>query len=155
MAQAVALCRDTGLDIHPSWMPFSPWTSVEDVLGIFRFLDRHDLLDVTDPVQLSIRLLIPRGSLMLELPEVAAAVGDYDPVALTYPWDSLDPESDELQSRLADIAARAADDLRDPLETIVDMWATTADAAGVAVSEAQIPAGATAGRPRMTEPWFC
>jgi hypothetical protein len=92
---------------------------------------------------------------MLELPEVATAVAEYDPRALTYPWESEDPVSDELQHRLADIASRAADDRRDPLETIVEMWAATADAAGVAVSEAQIPAGATTGRPRMTEPWFC
>lgn len=155
MAEAVRLCRDAGIDIHPSWMPFSPWTKVDDVLGIFRFLDKHDLLEVTDPVQLSIRLLIPRGSLMLELPEVATAVTEYDPVALTYPWESEDSASDELQRRLAEIASRAADGRHDPLETIVEMWAVTADAAGVAVSEAQIPAGATSGRPRMTEPWFC
>ncbi len=155
MAAAVALCREVGLDVHPSWMPFSPWTTVEDVLGIFRFLDRHDLLDVTDPVQLSIRLLIPRGSLMLELQEIAAAITEYDPVGLTYPWASDDPASDALQRRLAKIASHAADDRRSPLETIVEMWAVTADAAGVGAGEAQIPAGATSGRPRMTEPWFC
>ncbi len=153
MEQALAISRAAGLDIHPSWMPFMPWTEPAHVVDIFRFLDRHDLLGITDPVQLSIRLLVPEGSLILDV--AAEQMGAYDPVALSYRWHSEDPRSDRLQSELAAIAAAHADTGRDPLETLVEMWSLSLDVSGGDPGEAQIPAGATAGRPRMTEPWFC
>jgi radical SAM superfamily enzyme YgiQ (UPF0313 family) len=151
MEEAVEVARSAGIELHPSWMPFMPWTTPEHVVDIFRFLDRHDLFGVTDPVQMSIRLLVPEGSLILDVAEM----GEYDPDALSYRWESVDPRSDRLQARLADIAAEAADSGRDQGETLVEMWSAALDAAGHDVAEAQIPAGATAGRPRMTEPWFC
>ena len=155
MREAVALANQAGLDLHPSWMPFVPWTTPADVVGIFRFLDDHDLMSVTDPVQMAIRLLIPPGSLMLELPEIQRSIGSFDPGALTYPWESLDPRVDELQRKMAQLAERSASIGADPVETLVEQWATALEAAGADIAEAQIPAGATSGRPRMTEPWFC
>lgn len=153
MEQALVIARAAGIDIHPSWMPFMPWTEPSHVVDIFRFLDRHDLLGITDPVQLSIRLLVPEGSLILDV--AAGQMIEYDATALSYRWHSQDPRSDRLQTELAGIAAAHADSGRDPLETLVEMWAVSLDAAGDDPAEAQIPAGATAGRPRMTEPWFC
>jgi radical SAM superfamily enzyme YgiQ (UPF0313 family) len=153
MEEALLISRAAGIDIHPSWMPFMPWTEPSHVVDIFRFLDRHDLLGITDPVQLSIRLLVPEGSLILDV--AAAQMGGYDPVALSYRWQSENPRSDLLQAELAALAAAHADSGVDPLETLVEMWGVSLDAAGDDPAEAQIPAGATAGRPRMTEPWFC
>jgi radical SAM superfamily enzyme YgiQ (UPF0313 family) len=153
MERALSLAGAAGVDIHPSWMPFMPWTEPAHVVDIFRFLDRHDLLGITDPVQLSIRLLVPEGSLILDV--AAEQMGPYDPVALSYQWQSADTRSDRLQAELAAIASAHADSGRGPLETLVEMWAVSLDAAGDDPGEAQIPAGATAGRPRMTEPWFC
>ncbi len=155
MRAAMDLCREVGLDLHPSWMPFVPWTAPGDVVDIFRFLDGHDLLTITDPVQMSIKLLIPPGSLMLEVPEVAEAVGDFDPGALGYQWAFADPAAGVLQQSLAAMAEEADAVGRDPVETLVAMWAVALDAAGADASEAQIPPGATVGRPRMTESWFC
>ena len=155
MRAAMDLCREVGLDLHPSWMPFVPWTAPGDVVDIFRFLDGHDLLAITDPVQMSIKLLIPPGSLMLEVPEVAEAVGDFDPGALGYQWAFADPAAGVLQQSLAGMAEEADAVGRDPVETLVAMWAVALDAAGADASEAQIPPGATVGRPRMTESWFC
>jgi radical SAM superfamily enzyme YgiQ (UPF0313 family) len=155
MAEAVALTRRAGIEIHPSWMPFMPWTRPADVVDIFRFLDRHDLFGVTDPVQLSIRLLVPEGSLILDVPEAAAAMGEYDPEGLTHRWAATDPQADLLQAELAARAAAGADRGTEPVDTLVEMWAAALVAAGSDPGEAQIPAGATAGRPRLTEPWFC
>jgi radical SAM superfamily enzyme YgiQ (UPF0313 family) len=155
MGGAVEVCRDAGLDVHPSWMPFVPWTTPAHVVDIFRFLDRHDLFAVTDPVQMSIRLLIPPGSLMVEIPEIARAIGPLDPLALTHPWQSDDPRADELQRRLAALAEGAAMAGADPQTTLAEQWRVALEISGGEPSEAQIPAGAVDGRPRMTEPWFC
>lgn len=155
MAEAVALCRSHGIDVHPSWLPFTPWTKGEDVLGIFRFLDRHELMEVTDPVQMGIKLLVPQGSLLEGLPAFSRVAGDYLPDRLGYDWDYEDPSVDALQRRLASMAARAADDGTDRVTTLVEMWRSVLDHQGADPSEAQIPAGATTGRPRLTEPWFC
>lgn len=155
MSVAVGLCREAGLDLHPSWMPFVPWTTPLDVVEIFRFVAAHDLMSVTDPVQMSIRLLVPPGSLVLDVPEVAPVMGPIDESALTHRWEALDPAADALQRRLAAIAERAASSGEDPMGVLVEQWRASLEFAGLPIEEAQIPHGATAGRPRMTEPWFC
>ena len=155
MVEALGLARDVGLEIHPSWLPFTPWTTVADVAEIFSFIDRFDLFEVTEPVQLSIRLLIPKGSLMLDIDGIDDRLEEYDDRALTYRWRSVDPAVDDLQRALAARAERAADSGEAPVTTLTDMWAMALKAAGNTDTEPQIPAGAITGRPRLTEPWFC
>lgn len=155
MSAAVELVRDHGMEIHPSWMPFVPWTVPSDVVGIFRFLDTHDLLGSTDPVQLSIRLLIPQGSLMLGLDEVASVVQGYDPDLLSYRWVSADPRADVLQEQLAALAEAGAETGRDPVATLLNMWEESCRAANLDPAEAQPRGSVTRGRPRLSESWFC
>ena len=100
MAEATRIIRDAGIQVRPSWMPFTPLTEPGDVGDIFDFLVELDLLAAVDPVQLSIRLLIPDGSLILGS-EMAPFIGDYDPDALTYRWTARDPRVDDLQAKLA------------------------------------------------------
>jgi len=113
------------------------------------------LLGTTDPVQLSIRLLIPRGSLMMEIEEVTRAVGSYDPELLSYRWESLDPRSDELQRQLAQRAEDAAATEADPVETLIAMWGDVVDACGRDRGEIVVPDDISRERPRLTESWFC
>lgn len=151
---AVELAREAGIDIHPTWMPFTPWTTVSHVADIARFVWDKGLAAVTDPVQLTIRLLIPDGSLMLDVPQLADHLTGYDPRALGYTWRAADPAADVLQKRLEELADQGASAGRNPLETLEVMTEVIAAGADQAIS-ASIPAGAAGGRPRMTEPWFC
>ena len=155
MAKVVRMARSHGIDIHPSWMPFVPWTVPADVVGIFRFLADHDLLGATDPVQLSIRLLIPRHSLMLDIDEVKAVVGDYDEDSLSYRWTSADTRADDLQETLAARAESAANRGASPVDTLLEMWADAVEAAGGDRASIVPPAEITVGRPSLTEAWFC
>jgi radical SAM superfamily enzyme YgiQ (UPF0313 family) len=155
MTTVLDLCRQVGLDIHPSWLPFTPWTTRADVADIFSFIDQFDLFEVTEPVQLAIRLLIPRGSLILDIPGMSSTVGDYDEDSLSYAWESQDPAVDELQRRLAERAERAASGDESLTATLTDMWMMALETAGSTGVTPQIPAGAITGRPRLTEPWFC
>lgn len=155
MASVVSNVRSHGIDIHPSWMPFVPWTTPAEVVGIFEFLADHDLFGSTDPVQLSIRLLIPRGSLMLELDEVAAAIAGYDEGILSYVWRAVDTRADQLQLRFSERAEAAGRCGADPVETLLEMWADAVETAGGDGSQVRRPPQVTVGRPRLTESWFC
>lgn len=149
--RALALVRAAGMEIHPSWMPFTPLTTPRQVVDIFAFLDRHDLFGVTDPVQMTIRLLIPNGSLVLQVPELAVTIEGFDDVALGYRWRSVDPAADELAARLAKIAGEDADRGVGSEVTLARMWR---EALGVVGEDREVSVGAST-RPRLTEPWFC
>ncbi len=149
-AEAIQIVRAAGIDIRPSWLPFTPWTTMDDVVGIFEFMSRHRL--DPDPVQLTVRLLIPEGSLIAQVHELGA----YDDELLTYRWRSSDPRVDALQAELAEMVAAAADAGDDDrLGLLERMWAATLEAAGLPYRSLGIDAGSLEGRPRLTEPWFC
>jgi radical SAM superfamily enzyme YgiQ (UPF0313 family) len=155
MGGAVHLLRSHGVEIRPSWMPFTPWTAVDDLVDILDFIARHDLAGNVDPVQLSIRLLVPDGSLLLDSPEMQQHLGAYDPEALSWTWTPEHSATDVLQRSLAAIAANGADAGEQPDTTFARMWRTIVETAGRDPEREPLPMGATAGRPRMTEPWFC
>src|SRR5438552_980475 len=63
-AAAVALLRRHGIEIRPSFLPFTPWTTLDDVADVVDFAAALDLVPNVDPVQYTIRLLVPEGSLL-------------------------------------------------------------------------------------------
>jgi radical SAM superfamily enzyme YgiQ (UPF0313 family) len=140
---AVALLREHGIETRPSLMPFTPWTAVDDLRDIFDWVVANDLIGNVDPVQYTIRLLVPEGSLMV--PVMGDHLGEYDAASLSYDWQS---PLDDLQRRLASIAEAGADD--PPANVFYRMRSEVYGG-----DEPQIDAGSVEGRPRMTEPWFC
>ncbi len=154
-ADAVHALRAHGVEIRPSWLPFTPWTTLGDLVDMFDFIIRHDLRYNIDPVQMTIRLVIPEGSLLLDLPEILPYLGEYDSELLTWRWQASDPEIDLLQARLAELVEGGVEAGEDPGVTFERLHALVAEGSGLSVPAAQIPAGATEGRPRLTEPWFC
>ena len=70
---AIELLREHGIETRPSFMPFTPWTTPRDVLDIVDFVAAHDLVANVDPVQYTIRLLVPEGSLLLDARRPARA----------------------------------------------------------------------------------
>jgi hypothetical protein len=140
---AVALLREQGIETRPSLMPFTPWTTVDDLRDIFDWVVANDLIGNVDPVQYTIRLLVPEGSLMV--PVMGEHLGEYDPESLSYRWQS---PLDHLQRRLAAIAEAGADD--PPANVFYRMRSEVYGG-----DEPQIETGSVEGRPRMTEPWFC
>jgi radical SAM superfamily enzyme YgiQ (UPF0313 family) len=147
-ADAIALLREHGIEPRPSFMPFTPWTTVDDVRELLDFVAAHDLVGNVDPVQYTIRLLLPEGSLLLDHPDMRPHLGGYDAERLSWTWTAADPEVDDLQAQLAALVEGAAASGEPPHRTYERIRA----ALGV---EAQIEAGSVEGRPRLTEPWFC
>ena len=148
MVDAVAILRDSGIEVRPSWMPFTPWTTLEEVQGIVEFVARHDLVANVDPIQYAIRLLLPPGSLLLEHRDLEPYLGAYDADRGSYAWWSADPAMDELQARLAALVeAHVAHEI-DPLQTYAAIRETCAlEPADVSMPRVE--------RPHLSEPWFC
>jgi radical SAM superfamily enzyme YgiQ (UPF0313 family) len=145
--------RELGLTLHPTFVPFTPWTTAEGYLDLLRVLHDEQLIENVAPVQLGIRLLIPEGSRMLELEDVRKIVGPFNAESLVYPWKSADQELDVLSEQVQSIAA-AADAAKWPrAKTFEAIWKAAHSAAGVAAPELKY--SATKAVPFLSEPWYC
>jgi hypothetical protein len=152
--QAFEACAAAGISLRPSLLPFTPWSTLEDVVDLVAVFLREGWAEHTDPVQLSIRLLVPGGSLLLGDPELAA--GPYDPAALGHPWRHADPRMDALQPAIARRVEEAAGAGDPPRRTFEEVHALALAAAGR--PHAHVRARSQhSGRdaPRLTESWFC
>jgi hypothetical protein len=143
-ARAVAILRDAGIDVRPSWMPFTPWTTRDDVIALLDFVHQHDLVGSVDAVQYTVRLLLPRGSLLLTHPDLVPFVGPWDDERSTFTWEHPDPTIDELQRTLAAVVEAGGDDL--------ELYARVREVVGAPPVDLT---AMTTGRPRLTESWFC
>ena len=94
---AVHLCRDAGITLSPTFVPFTPWTTLDGYDELLHLLQELDMMEQLAPIQLAIRLLITNGSPLLELPDIQAVITDFDPASLTWPWRHPDPRVDARQ----------------------------------------------------------
>ena len=155
--QALELLRAHGIETRPSFMPFTPWTTPRDVLEIVDFVAAQDLVANVDPVQYTIRLLVPEGSLLLERKDLREHLGPYEAERLSYPWRSADPAADRLQGRLSALVRQSAAGHEAAGLTFARIRAAVREANGepAGPEPEAIPMGSTEGRPRLTESWFC
>ena len=84
--RVVELFRQAGLTLSPTFVPFSPWTTLESYQEFLWLLVELGLVEHVAPIQLAIRLLIPPGSRLLEVTEIRDLVAEFDPQGLCYPW---------------------------------------------------------------------
>ena len=101
---AAELCRSAGLTLVPTFVAFTPWTTVASYVDLLKVLDDLGLTAHVAPVQLAIRLLVTWQSRLLELPDIQAVIGPFDPNTLTYPWTHPDPRVDALQQTMMELA---------------------------------------------------
>jgi radical SAM superfamily enzyme YgiQ (UPF0313 family) len=162
-AAAVHLCRDAGIPLAPTFVPFTPWTTLSGYGQLLRMIEELDLVEQVAPIQLAIRLLITNGSPLLELPDIQRAVGDFDPASLTWPWRHPDVRVDALQqqvmrrvgnnpraSRLETFAA-----IRDLFEGTESGDASTHVARSRSESGLQLTLPPQRAVPTLSENWYC
>src|SRR5581483_2135934 len=106
--EALALVEAAGLVLRPTFVPFTPWTSLADYLALLEFVERHRLIRHVDPVQLAIRLLVPRGSSLVGTPAMAPYLGPFDDATFSYRWEHPDPRVDRLQEAVSAVVEQAA-----------------------------------------------
>jgi hypothetical protein len=147
--------RALGLTLHPTFVPFTQWTTLESYLDLLRVLYAESLIENVAPIQLGIRLLIPEGSRLLELDEVRRAVGPFDAQSLFYPWKHADPRVDALGETVQAIAAEGDRKKESRSTVFARIWKATHAAAGLAAPPLQQSQDPSAAVPFLSEPWYC
>ena len=153
-ARAVALCRAAGIALAPTFVAFTPWTTLEGYVALLERLLELDLVESVPPIQLAIRLLIPQGSLLLDLPGFQASIGQFDPKLLGFPWKNPDARVDRLQLAVQELVAQAEAQGLHRREIFTRIWELAHQALGVPVP-ALAASGMGAPIPRLSEPWYC
>jgi hypothetical protein len=150
-AAAVHLCRDTAIALAPTFVAFTPWTTLEGYNELLQTLDELELVEQVAPIQLAIRLLITNNSSLLELPDIRAVITEFDPSSLTWPWRHPDSRVDALQQevmRRVGINPRAS-----RAETFAAIRGLSGGTeSGAAATHALSPQPAI---PILSENWYC
>jgi radical SAM superfamily enzyme YgiQ (UPF0313 family) len=150
--EAVSLCRSAGLNLVPTFVAFHPWTTLEGYCELLDTIATLDLIDHVAPIQLSIRLLIPSGSRLLELAAIRPFVGAFDGKTLTYRWIHPDPRVDALHADISAIVGRTlTSDRRDLFDAISALAHERAALPHVRASGSSHPGPV----PYLDEPWYC
>jgi radical SAM superfamily enzyme YgiQ (UPF0313 family) len=158
VAVALDVVRRAGIELRPSLVSFTPWTTLADYLDLLDFVSAQQIVDQVDAVQYAIRLLIPPGSALLSRPAVHPYLGPLDAGRFTYRWTHPDARMDRLYadvSRVVEEAARRGEDAGVTFERV--------RAAALALDGGVAPRASVTARsprvlsrsPRLTEPWFC
>ena len=155
---ALEIVRQAGITLRPSLVPFTPWATLDDYLELFEIVESHDLIDATDPVQYTIRLLIPPGSALLARSDVRRFLGPLDQAGFQYQWTHPDPRMDKLHQEVSAAVEAAASTSEDPVVTFDRLRALAyrfADRQPPAPTASRTPSRDRRRPPRLTEPWFC
>jgi radical SAM superfamily enzyme YgiQ (UPF0313 family) len=151
--QAIGLVRAAGIAPRPTWVAFTPWTTLGDYLAMLAFIEELDLIDNVDPVQYTIRLLVPPGSLLVDRPEMKRHLGELDQASFSYRWAHPDPGMDRLHKAVGALVERDVSQGVDPAETFYRVWSLASGRKPGSGARA-LPADRLRA-PRMSEPWFC
>lgn len=154
--EALALTRAAGLVLRPTWVAFTPWTTLDDYREMLAFIARETLVDHVDPVQYSVRLLVPPGSLLLDSPAMRPHLGALVQDAFYYQWAHPDARLDRLHGEVSAAVADAAERNEDAALTFARVVELADADAGVSAQAAPTPYARDRRRPpRLTEAWFC
>ena len=154
--RAVRLLDEVGLALNPTFVAFNPWITLEGYRDLLQTVAELDLVGNISPVQYAIRLLIPEGSRLLELPETRKVLGQFTEAQLSYEWRHPDPRVDALQPQVFELV-NAANSQAVGREAIFEkIWSRVNELSGFAtppprprslLSRSEIP--------YLNEPWYC
>lgn len=152
MVEALDILAAADLPVQPTWLPFTPWTTLNGYLDLLAWIRVHNLIANVPAVQLSIRLLVPPRSALLAEPDTADWLGELDAANFNYRWQNPDPCVEQLHQHVSRIAEKAGDD---PFETFAIIEQLAYGLAGRVLPQWQPPAELKPQPPRLTEDWFC
>ena len=155
--RVVALAREAGLTLSPTFIPFLPWTTLAGYLDLLELLAELDLVAQIAPIQLAIRLLVTERSRLLEIPDFKGRIGDFDAARLSYRWAHADPRVDALQLKLQQIVEQGETDGAARAQIFRTIWRAAADAAELPgrTPPASLNGASETPSPCLSEPWYC
>ena len=143
--------REAGLVLQPTFIAFTPWTTLEGYRDLLRVVADLDLVEHTAPVQLALRLLVTHGSGLLELDEIRSRLRPFDPASLLYPWTHADPRVDVLAANIFALVAALQKRGRTRREIFTGIW----EVAHQSPPPANFSLPHRAEVPFLNEPWYC
>lgn len=150
---ALAACRRVGLTLSPTFVAFTPWTTVGGYCAFLGEIDRLGLVDQIASVQLGLRLLLPEGSLLLSHPDVRPHIRPFDAVTLAYPWRHPDSRVDRYGEAVRALVGRR---INAPRRSVFDeVWMLAHELAGQAPGTRTTLPIDRADVPYLNEPWYC
>jgi len=152
---AVRLAAEAGITLRPTWVAFTPWTTLDDYRELLDFVETNGLVDAVDPVQFSIRLLVPPGSLLLESAALRPFLGELVEDQFYHRWTHPDSRMEALHAAVSSPVAGAAERREDAAVTFQRVRELADRSAGVMPRPASAPVARRTRPPRLTEPWFC
>jgi radical SAM superfamily enzyme YgiQ (UPF0313 family) len=150
--RAVDLCRAAGVTLSPTFVSFTPWTTIAGYVELLDTIARLELVEQVAPIQLAIRLLVTAGSPLLDLPDIRAIVQPFDGASLTWPWRHEDERVDRLHALVMRMVGVGINGSRSAT------FAAVRDRAGEAAGHVRPvtrPARNRATVPYLNEPWYC
>jgi hypothetical protein len=146
--------RALEIALSPTFIPFTPWTTLAGYIDLLRALVDLELVESVAPVQLGIRLLVPKGSYMLKIEGFRERLDEFDPAILGYRWRHRDPRVDALQREVMAAIETADQGQLSRRETFESIWRLAFAAAGRA---APLLGGVDLGAPipALSENWYC
>jgi radical SAM superfamily enzyme YgiQ (UPF0313 family) len=158
--RAVALTREADLALNPTFVTFMPWTTVAGYLDLLAVIAQLDLVRNVSPIQYAIRLLIPAGSRLLDLPETQAVIEPFDKDSLVYPWTHPDPAVDRLYETVRQIVTDGHEEKASRETIFSQIWKATGEALDQErPRQSPKPSDTHAIRrptvPYLSEPWYC
>lgn len=151
--RAVARTRVAGIALAPTFVPFTPWTTLAGYFELLASLVALRLVASVPPIQLAIRLLVPEGSYLLRLPAFTQHAEAFDPVILGYHWRNPDARVDALQAEVQAWVAQAEVQGLQRREVFMRIWELAHRASGRTAPA--LPRDLGAPIPRLSEPWYC
>lgn len=151
--RALSSVRDTRIALAPTFVAFTPWTTLEGYRELLARLVQLRLVESVPPIQLAIRLLVPQGSYMLRLPDFQKLVDAFDPSLLGYPWRHPDPKVDELQRQIQTLAEQSDNQGRSRRSVFESIWRLSHGALGI--QSPPLPDNLGDPIPHHSEPWYC
>jgi radical SAM superfamily enzyme YgiQ (UPF0313 family) len=149
--ETVSLARDAGLRLQPTFLAFTPWTTMDGYRDLLRVLRDLDLVESVPSVQLALRLLITSNSRLLELDDIRCVAGPFDKKRLIHPWKHWDPQVDALGARVF----RLVDKLQKQALTRSEIFAAIWCEAGDDPLPENFHLMPRAVVPYLDEPWYC
>lgn len=153
VGEALTACRQAGLTLSPTFVAFTPWTTLEGYCRFLGEIDRRDLVDQVAPIQLGLRLLVPEGSLLAHHPDVHPHLGAFDPATLVYPWRHPDPRVDRCGTAVRNLIGRRINASRRAV--FDEVWRLAHEQAALTPPRRAEPVALRTDVPYLNEPWYC
>lgn len=157
LERALVTAETADIIIRPTWVAHTPWSTAEDFLDLLAFIEDNGLIEHVQPIQYTIRLLLPPGAPLIPQLEADGYIDSFDDTMLSYSWSSSDPRLDALQGEITTIIESATSKRSSPTTTETFREVKSAAYRRLLSESGPIEVAIQPRRtvPGLTESWFC